>query len=251
MRLDAALVARGLARSRGQASDLIAAGKVRVNGREARKASVPVTDADRLDAATDPWVSRAAHKLLGTLDASGLAVAGRALDAGASTGGFTQVLLARGCDLVYAVDVGHGQLAHAVASDPRVVAREGLNVRDLTLADVGGRPVDVIVADLSFISLTLLLAPLRGVARPGTTAILLVKPQFELGRAALDSRGVVADRALAASAVDQVGRAASEVGWAERGRGPSALPGESGNQEYVLTLVAVERPSAAPVRLTP
>ena len=206
MRLDAALVARGLARSRGQASDLIAAGHVRVNGRLAPKASAQIGDADQIAAETDPWVSRAAHKLLGALDASGTAVAGRALDAGASTGGFTQVLLARGCERVYAVDVGHGQLADAVAADPRVVAREGLNVRDLNLADVGGRPVDVVVADLSFISLTLLLAPLRAVTALGGTAILLVKPQFELGRAALDSRGVVADPALAATAVDLVAR---------------------------------------------
>ncbi|MFT3877781.1 MAG: TlyA family RNA methyltransferase [Propioniciclava sp.] len=251
MRLDAALVARGLARSRGQASDLITAGKVQVNGQPARKASAPVTEADRIDAETDPWVSRAAHKLLGALDACGTTVTGRALDAGASTGGFTQVLLDRGCAPVYAVDVGHGQLAPAVASDPRVIAREGLNVRDLTLADVGGEPVDVIVADLSFISLTLLVVPLRAVAREGATAILLVKPQFELGRAALDSRGVVADRALAASAVDLVAQAASEAGWAERWRGPSTLAGESGNQEYVLTLVAITESSAGAVRLAP
>ncbi|MBK8463100.1 MAG: TlyA family RNA methyltransferase [Nigerium sp.] len=249
MRLDAALVARGLARSRGQASDLIANGRVRVNGRPARKASVPVGDTDLIAAETDPWVSRAAHKLLGALDASGTVVAGRALDAGASTGGFTQVLLARGCERVYAVDVGHGQLADAVARDPRVVGREGLNVRDLTLADVDGRPVDLVVADVSFISLTLLLAPLRAVTAPGGTAILLVKPQFELGRTALDSRGVVADPALAATAVDLVAEAASGAGWSERWRGPSVLPGERGNQEYVIGLVTVEdRNVARPVR---
>lgn len=251
MRLDSALVARGLARSRGQASDLIAAGRVRINGRPARKASAPVGDADLIVAETDPWVSRAAHKLLGALEGSATVVAGRALDAGASTGGFTQVLLDRGCATVYAVDVGHGQLADIVASDPRVVAREGLNVRDLTMADVGGAPVDIVVADVSFISLRLLLAPLRAVTASGGTAILLVKPQFELGRAALDSRGVVADPALSATAVDLVARAASAAGWAERWRGPSILPGERGNQEYVLTLVAVEVPPAGTVRLEP
>ena len=195
MRLDAALVAQGLARSRGQARDLIDGGRVTVNGRPAAKASLPVGPDDTLAAETDPWVSRAAHKLLGALDASGTEVAGcRALDAGASTGGFTQVLLARGAEHVTAVDVGHGQLAEPVASDPRVTSHEGLNLRDLTPAHVAA-PVDLVVADVSFISLTLLVAPLRSVARDGAVALLMVKPQFELGRAALDSRGVVADPA--------------------------------------------------------
>ena len=238
MRLDAALVARGLARSRGQAADLIAAGRVQVNGRAARKAAAPVTDADTLTAETDPWVSRAAHKLLGALDASGTAVAGRALDAGASTGGFTQVLLARGADHVVAVDVGHGQLAEPVASDPRVTSHEGLNLRDLTPAHVGA-PVDLVVADVSFISLTLLVAPLRAVARDGAWALLMVKPQFELGRAALDSRGVVSDSTRVGEAADLVARAAAATGWREVWRGLSPLPGESGNREVFLKLEAV------------
>ena len=238
MRLDAALVAQGLARSRGQARDLIDGGRVTVNGRPAAKASLPVGPDDTLAAETDPWVSRAAHKLLGALDASGTEVAGcRALDAGASTGGFTQVLLARGAEHVTAVDVGHGQLAEPVASDPRVTSHEGLNLRDLTPAHVAA-PVDLVVADVSFISLTLLVAPLRSVARDGAVARLMVKPQFELGRAALDSRGVVADPARVPEAADLVARAAAEAGWREVWRGLSPLPGESGNREVFLKLVA-------------
>lgn len=238
MRLDAALVAQGLARSRGQARDLIDGGRVTVNGRPAAKASLPVGPDDTLAAETDPWVSRAAHKLLGALDASGTEVAGcRALDAGASTGGFTQVLLARGAEHVIAVDVGHGQLAEPVASDPRVTSHEGLNLRDLTPAHVAA-PVDLVVADVSFISLTLLVAPLRSVARDGAVALLMVKPQFELGRAALDSRGVVADPARVPEAADLVARAAAEAGWREVWRGLSPLPGASGNREVFLKLVA-------------
>jgi 23S rRNA (cytidine1920-2'-O)/16S rRNA (cytidine1409-2'-O)-methyltransferase len=238
VRLDAALVAQGLARSRGQARDLIDGGRVTVNGRPAAKASLPVGPDDTLAAETDPWVSRAAHKLLGALDASGTEVAGcRALDAGASTGGFTQVLLARGAEHVTAVDVGHGQLAEPVASDPRVTSHEGLNLRDLTPAHVAA-PVDLVVADVSFISLTLLVAPLRSVARDGAVALLMVKPQFELGRAALDSRGVVADPARVPEAADLVARAAAEAGWREVWRGLSPLPGESGNREVFLKLVA-------------
>jgi len=238
VRLDAALVAQGLARSRGQARDIIDGGRVTVNGRPAAKASLPVGPDDTLAAETDPWVSRAAHKLLGALDASGTEVAGcRALDAGASTGGFTQVLLARGAEHVTAVDVGHGQLAEPVASDPRVTSHEGLNLRDLTPAHVAA-PVDLVVADVSFISLTLLVAPLRSVARDGAVALLMVKPQFELGRAALDSRGVVADPARVPEAADLVARAAAEAGWREVWRGLSPLPGESGNREVFLKLVA-------------
>lgn len=235
-RLDVALVARGLARSRAQAADLIARGRVRVNGTPARRSATRVSDADIVEADRDPYVSRAAHKLAGALDAAGVRVGGRALDAGASTGGFTQVLLERGCEVVYAVDVGHGQLAEPVASDPRVVVREGLNLRALTLKDLDGTPVEVVVADVSFISLTLLVGPLLGVLRDDGVAVLLVKPQFELGRAALDSHGVVADPAAGAAAVDAVAVAASGLGWAERWRGPSVLAGEAGNREFFCVL---------------
>ncbi|MDR1449360.1 MAG: TlyA family RNA methyltransferase, partial [Propionibacteriaceae bacterium] len=165
-RLDRALVDRGLARSRGQAAELVAAGRVNVNGKPAAKASFPVTAADRVEAAADSSVSRAAYKLRCALDDSRTAVPACALDAGASTGGFTQVLLERGAKRVWAVDVGHGQLSSVLAADPRVVNREGLNLRDLTAADVGGQLVGLAVADVSFISLTLLLEPLLSVVSP-------------------------------------------------------------------------------------
>ena len=238
VRLDVALVERGLARSRAQAADLIARGLVSVDGVPARKASRKVGDAELVESAGDHYVSRAAHKLLGALDDSGTPVSGRALDAGASTGGFTQVLLERGASQVHAVDVGHGQLDAALASDPRVVVREGLNLRELTLDDVGGTPVDIVVADVSFISLTLLLRPLTSVLAHDGMALLLVKPQFEVGRSALDSRGVVADPRLALRAVDQVLDAAAALGWRCAWRGPTKLTGERGNQEYFVKLVA-------------
>ena len=235
VRLDQALVQRGLARSRGQAADLIRAGHVRVNGSAAAKPAVSVTDADTIDVdAADHYVSRAARKLLGALDASGLEVNGRVLDAGASTGGFTQVALERGAQTVYAVDVGHGQLAAVIRDDPRVVVREGLNLRDLTLDDVGGEPVDLIVGDVSFISLKLLLPPLLAVLRPEAAALLLVKPQFEVGRGGLDARGVVRDEDVRRRCVDEVAAEAAELGWPEAWRGRSGTPGASGNVEWFL-----------------
>ncbi len=236
-RLDQALVLRGLARSRGQATDAIRAGAVQVNGRPANKPSTAVSDADRIElTAADHYVSRAAHKLLGALDDSGLSVGGRVLDAGACTGGFTQVVLERGATQVYAVDVGHGQLAAPVRGDPRVVVREGLNLRELTIDDVGGEPVDLIVGDVSFISLTLVLAPMVAVLRPGGAALVLVKPQFEVGRGGLDSHGVVRDEAVRARCVDAVAGRAAELGRPEVWRGPSRTPGTSGNIEWFLLL---------------
>lgn len=237
-RLDAALVARGLARSRGHAIDLIAAGSVLINGVPARKASTKVTDADRIEAASDHYVSRAAHKLIGALDASHTPVRGRALDAGASTGGFTQVLLERGAAHVYAVDVGHDQLVPELRADPRVTVHEGLNLRDLTLDAVGGVPIDLLVADVSFISLRLLVAPMLACLDPTGCAVLMVKPQFEVGRRHLDSHGVVTDAALQESAVQGVLDAAAAVGWTCDWRGESPLPGASGNREFFVRLVA-------------
>ncbi|WP_040160268.1 TlyA family RNA methyltransferase [Nigerium massiliense] len=235
-RVDVALVQRGLARSRGQARDLIRSGEVLVNGRAVLRPSTPVGPDDELGAPTDRYVSRAAHKLLGALDEAGLAVSGRALDAGASTGGFTQVLLERGCDHVYAVDVGTGQLVDELRRDPRVTAREHLNLRDLTLADVDGEPVDVLVADVSFISLRLLVEPMLAVLRPDGVALLMVKPQFEVGRAGLDSRGVVVNDAAREDAVDLVVADAERLGWACVWRGRSPLPGGEGNVEFFVEL---------------
>lgn len=235
MRLDAALVEAGLARSRAQAKELIAAGSVRVRGRLAGKASAEVDGIGDLAVdQPDHYVSRAAHKLLGALADSQAVVRGRALDAGASTGGFTQVLLEQGCTQVFAVDVGHGQLHPSLRGDPRVVVREGLNVRDLTLADVGGSPVDVVVADLSFISLRIVLPALLRVAADAATVLLLVKPQFELGAAALDSRGVVRDDAARWTAVESVIAAAADLGWHTKWSGRSQRTGPAGNVEYVV-----------------
>ncbi len=236
MRLDVALVDRGIARSRTHAAALISAGRVLVDGAPAAKASQQVEDHTVLTAEVERWVSRAAHKLIGALDATGLEVRGRVLDAGASTGGFTQVCLERGADLVYAVDVGHGQLVDQLRDDPRVRVAEGLNLRDLTLDDVDGRPVDLIVGDVSFISLTLILPQLLGVLAPDGEALLLVKPQFEVGRERLGHGGVVRDPAQRDAAVDAVSALARELGRRERWRGRSLLPGAAGNQEFFILL---------------
>ena len=243
-RLDQEVAARGLARSRSHAQELIRARKVLVDGRVADKPSVPVGPDRRITlTGSDQWVSRAAHKLIGALDAVGWGDLGpRALDAGASTGGFTQVLLSRGVERVYAVDVGHDQLAPVLRADPRVVARERLNLRELTLADVDARPVDLVVADVSFISLTLLLQPLFAVLAPDGRALLMVKPQFEVGRQRLGPGGVVREDRLRAEAVDSVIRAASGLGWTPTWQGVSGLPGPSGNIEH---FVAFERDGLA------
>ncbi|MFV0406068.1 MAG: TlyA family RNA methyltransferase [Propioniciclava sp.] len=231
-RLDVVLVERGLARSRAQAADLITRGKVSVDGAVITKPARHVGPTSSVRAETDNYVSRAAHKLIGALDASQTMVPARALDAGASTGGFTQVLLERGCQQVVAVDVGHGQLAASLRDDSRVDQREGLNLRDLALTDLEGMPVDLVVADVSFISLRLLLTPLFGVLSRDGVALLMVKPQFELDRGALDSHGVVIDPARAAAAVDAVVAQAESLGWECRWRSPTLLPGERGNQEF-------------------
>jgi 23S rRNA (cytidine1920-2'-O)/16S rRNA (cytidine1409-2'-O)-methyltransferase len=233
---------RGLARSRSQARSYLDAGWVRLNGRIVTKASTPVDDADDVALVrSDPYVSRAAHKLRGALVDTGLRPSGRALDAGASTGGFTQVLLESGCDPVYAVDVGHGQLDPSIAADPRVRVREGLNLRDLVVDDLDGVPVDWIVADVSFISLRVLLEPLLRVLRPAGGALLLVKPQFEVGRGGLGRGGVVRDEAQRSAAVDAVASMAADLGRAPTWMGPSRLPGQNGNVEYFLLLGTAPR----------
>ena len=236
VRLDRALVDRGLARSRGQAQELIKAGRVVLEGRTELKASDLVADTDVLEARTDPYVSRGAHKLAGALDDLGLVPAGRALDAGASTGGFTQVLLERGARQVYAVDVGTEQLAASLRADPRVDVQEQTSARDLTSANLGGRPVDLVVADLSFISLTKFLETFAEVTAPDGAWLLMVKPQFEVGRAALDKGGVVRDPVLHRQAVDGVAEAAAALGWHVQAVVASRLPGPAGNQEFFVHL---------------
>lgn len=237
-RLDVELVRRGLARSRAAAREAVAAGAVLVNEAVATKPSTAIGELDRVVVSeTDRYVSRAARKLVAALADSQTLVRGRVLDAGASTGGFTQVCLEAGAERVYAVDVGHGQLAASLRADPRVTVREHTNLRDLTLTEVDAEPVDLVVADVSFISLTLLLAPLLGVVRPDGTALLLVKPQFEVGRGGLDRRGVVRDEKARAAAVQRVAEVASALGWRAVWQGPSRVVGENGNQEYFLRLV--------------
>lgn len=240
-RVDAELVRRGLARSRQQAAELIGAGRVSIDGMPAAKPATSIALSANLtvvDLGEQSWVSRGAHKLLGALESFGIPVAGRrCLDAGASTGGFTEVLLDRGAAEVVAVDVGYGQLAWALRTDPRVTVMERTNVRDLTADAIGG-PVDLIVADLSFISLATVLPALTACASPGADIVPMVKPQFEVGKSRVGAGGVVADPALRADAVRSVARRAAELRWHTVAVAASPLPGPAGNVEYFLHLRA-------------
>ena len=237
-RLDAELVRRGLARSREHAVELITEGRVAVAGQAATKPATGVDPATPVVVRTDPdeqrWVSRGAHKLLGALAAFPVDVAGRrALDAGASTGGFTEVLLSRGAREVVAVDVGYGQLVWRLRNDDRVQVHDRTNVRALTPDDIGG-PVDLTVADLSFISLRTVLPALA--ACTDGLVLPMVKPQFEVGRERLGSGGVVRDPALRLDALTGVAQAARALGLVVRSAAASPLPGPSGNVEYFLLL---------------
>jgi 23S rRNA (cytidine1920-2'-O)/16S rRNA (cytidine1409-2'-O)-methyltransferase len=241
--LDAELVRRKLARSREHASELVLAGKVSVSGAVATKPATQVDPAVPIVLRQDDdpgYVSRGAHKLVGALDhfaAHGdLAVTGRrALDAGASTGGFTDVLLRRGVAHVHAVDVGYGQLAWKLRQDPRVTVCERTNIRHLQPGFIEPPP-DLTVGDLSFISLRLILPALVSVTSPDTDHVLMVKPQFEVGRERLGSGGVVRDPVARADAVSAVAGTATELGLGTAGVVASPLPGPSGNVEYFLWL---------------
>jgi 23S rRNA (cytidine1920-2'-O)/16S rRNA (cytidine1409-2'-O)-methyltransferase len=243
LRLDAELVRRGLARSRDHAAELVASGRVTVSGGVASKPATAVTTDVAIVVREDPdreeYVSRGGHKLAGALavfGAAGFRVEGRrCLDAGASTGGFTDVLLRAGAAEVVAVDVGYGQLAWPLRQDERVTVHDRTNVRELTAELVGG-PVDVVVGDLSFISLLLVLDALTGVTREDGDLALMVKPQFEVGKDRLGKGGVVRDLALRAEAVATVADAAAARGWGGRAVTASPLPGPSGNVEFFLWL---------------
>lgn len=258
MRLDILLVETGHARSRKHASDLIDAQRVIVDGKPARKASMAVAEDSALKVldAID-YVSRAGHKLAKALDAFGaLEVRGKvALDVGASTGGFTDVLLRRGATKVIALDVGHDQLVPELRENPNVITIEGFNARELspeTLSDAiagaaaDGAPamaisgqIELIVADLSFISLTLVLEQLASVG-PRADMVLLIKPQFEVGKQSLHASGIVNDWTLRAGAIRQVLDAAHDLGLGVRGLVRSELPGTHGNIEYVLWISPLE-----------
>ncbi|HJQ45466.1 MAG TPA: TlyA family RNA methyltransferase [Amycolatopsis sp.] len=242
-RLDAELVRRGLARSRDHASALISEGKVTVRGMVASKPATGVETGEAIvvrGGEDDPnWASRGAHKLLGALEAfepRGLSVAGkRCLDAGASTGGFTDVLLRRGARTVVAADVGRGLLDWRLQTDDRVVVLDKTNVRNLTPEQIGG-PVDLAVGDLSFISLRLVLPALVACTLPGADLVPMVKPQFEVGKERLGSGGVVRDPQLRGRAVLDVLASAAELGLHTHGVVASPLPGPSGNVEYFAWL---------------
>lgn len=252
IRLDSELVRRGLARSREHAAHLIQDGRVTVGGRAASKPATQVDPAAAIvvaEAEEGPdYVSRGAHKLVGALEAFGplgLTVRGRrCLDAGASTGGFTDVLLRNGAAHVLAVDVGYGQLAWSLRNDERVTVMERVNVRDLT-PELVGEPPDLVVGDLSFISLRLVLPPLYACAAAVADFVLLVKPQFEVGKGRVGQGGVVRDPGLRVQAVLDVAEAAQTLGLSVRGVTASPLPGPAGNVEYLIWLG--KGPGADPV----
>ncbi|WBB81310.1 TlyA family RNA methyltransferase [Micromonospora sp. WMMD882] len=252
-RLDAELVRRGLARSREQAAGLVEAGRVQLRGVVAHKVAAMVDPADPLlvtgDDPTSEYVSRGGHKLAGALAAfTRLVVADRrCLDAGASTGGFTDVLLRAGAAEVVAVDVGYGQLAWPLRTDERVRVFERTNVRTLTPGTIGGA-VDLTVADLSFISLRLVLPALAGCTRSDGDLALMVKPQFEVGRERVGAGGVVRDPALRAEAVLDVAAAAADLGLGLVDVAASPLPGPSGNVEFFVWLRG-DAPAADPERV--
>jgi 23S rRNA (cytidine1920-2'-O)/16S rRNA (cytidine1409-2'-O)-methyltransferase len=235
-RLDLALVERGIVETRARARDAILRGMILVDGETAKRPAMMVP-ADATIEALDPagrYVSRAALKLIAGLDHFGYSPAGlRVLDLGASTGGFTDVLIERGAERVYAVDVGHDQLHPRLRDHPAVVSREGVNARDLTAAHVHDR-VDAVVADVSFISLRLALPPALALAAPHAWGVFLVKPQFEAGRRALGKGGVVRDREAALKAATDVAAWVQETGWTVDGLIESPIVGADGNHEFLL-----------------
>lgn len=238
-RLDQLLVERGLFDSRARARDAVLRGTVTVNGAPAKKPGQAVA-ADARTVVDDPasfYVSRAALKLLRGLEAFELDPAGcEALDIGASTGGFTQVLLERGAAHVTAIDVGTGQMDRRLRDDPRVTNLEGINARSLTLDEIGGRRPDFLVSDVSFISLKLALPPALDLALPGARGLFLVKPQFEAGRKAIGKGGLLRDPAMAQAVADEL-RAWLETnaGWRSTGLVPSPIEGGDGNREFLLS----------------
>jgi 23S rRNA (cytidine1920-2'-O)/16S rRNA (cytidine1409-2'-O)-methyltransferase len=237
VRLDQLLVSRGLAPSRERARALILAGQISVNGQPAAKAGTSVADDAEvaLIAPDHPYVGRGGLKLAHALDTFEIDVRGReALDIGASTGGFTDVLLQRGATRVVALDVGHGQIDWKLRNDPRILVIERFNARHLTPADLPG-PVDIVTIDVSFISLKQILPVVPPVLRPGADVVALVKPQFEAGRAEV-RHGVIRDAALQARVLEEIAAAAAAVGLTRVASTPSPITGQKGNVEFLLHL---------------
>lgn len=246
LRLDVHLVASGLARSRGQARDLVRSGAVRLDGRVVDRVSRQVPEGAAVEVDSEGsarWVGRGALKLVAALDIFELDVQdARCVDVGASTGGFTQVLLERGAEDVVAIDVGHDQLAPLIREDPRVRDLSGHNIRNSEPAEVGG-PFDVLVVDLSFISLTLVLGRLRALLTDSGQGVLLVKPQFEVGRGGLGKAGVVTSATKRRQALESVVEAAQTAGLWPRDLISSPTPGNGGNREYLMWVSPIRRPA--------
>jgi 23S rRNA (cytidine1920-2'-O)/16S rRNA (cytidine1409-2'-O)-methyltransferase len=238
VRLDTVLVDRGLAGSRERARALILAGQVKVDGQVVSKAGAPIGDEARVELVVPdhPYVSRGGVKLAHALDTFAIDVTGRrALDVGASTGGFTDVLLRRGAASVIALDVGHGQLDWRLRTDPRVIVREGVNARHLTAADVP-QAVDLVTIDVAFISLRHILPPLPLILEPGGDIVALVKPQFEAGREEVGRYGLVTDPAVHDAVIARVTEAAQAIGLTRTALAPAAITGATGNQEFFVHL---------------
>jgi 23S rRNA (cytidine1920-2'-O)/16S rRNA (cytidine1409-2'-O)-methyltransferase len=233
-RLDRLLVDRGLAESREKAQALIMAGEVRVNGQKAAKPGHTVEDDCALEVLSrPPYVSRGGYKLAGALRHFALDVAGKiCLDIGSSTGGFTDVLLQAGAARVHAVDCGSGQLDWKLRTDPRVVVHDGINARSLTFDDIG-EPVDFLCCDVSFISVTLILPAAVALLQPAGQIVILIKPQFEVGKGQVGKGGIVREPALHRAACERVERAVRESGF-ETAIVESPIAGAEGNKEFLL-----------------
>ncbi len=243
LRLDQALVARGLAPSRARAQQLIEGGFVSVEDTVITRTASLISDTQQITVsnAAGRYVSRAAAKLIAGLDAFRIDPAGKAcLDIGASTGGFTQVLVERGAKTVIAIDVGHGQMHETIASLPQVVSIEGLNARDLNEEHLKGHEIALVVSDVSFISLKLALPPALDLAASGASLVALIKPQFEAGRGNIGKGGIVRDQTVREAVCAEISRwLTQDMGWQVLGLVPSPVVGSDGNQEY---LIAARKP---------